>query len=141
MPSLTCQGESFTVETATREGEAIAVSTVGMISPGGNATKLSVKRMFRLETPDTLVVEGTMAQAGQSRAVATVYKNRRSTIPAACRLARRTGATPAKATIADVRLDRRRLGGRHELSRRGALDTAVRWLDARDLTGRCETTP
>jgi Domain of unknown function (DUF6265) len=100
LPSLTCQGESFMVETAARDGDAIAVSTVGMISPGGNATKLSVKRMFRLEAPDTLVVEGTMTQAGQSRAVATVYKKSADPIPPA--VSAGTGATPATATIADV---------------------------------------
>ena len=101
LPSLTCQGESFMVETAARDGDAIAVSTVGMISPGGNATKLSVKRMFRLEAPDTLVVEGTMTQAGQSRAVATMYKKSAEQVPAPAASAG-TGATPATATIADV---------------------------------------
>ena len=102
MPTLTCLGESFTVETATREGEAIAFSTVGTVSPGGNATKLSVKRLFRLETPDTLIVEGTMVQAGQSRAVATVYKKSTETMPAAAASPAATGAIPAKATITDV---------------------------------------
>lgn len=101
LPSLTCQGESFMVETAARDGEGIAVSTVGMISPGGNATKLSVKRMFRLAAPDTLVVEGTITQAGQSRAVATVYKKSADPMPATPASAG-TGATPAAATIADV---------------------------------------
>ncbi len=101
MPVQTCQGESFTIETAALEGEAIAFTTVGIISPGGNATKLSVKRLFRLVAPDTLVVEGTMVQAGQSRAVATVYKKSADPIAASPAPAA-TGATPATATIADV---------------------------------------
>jgi uncharacterized protein DUF6265 len=100
LPGGTCQGDSYTLETATREGEAIAFTTVGMIAPGGNPTKLTVKRLFRLEAPDTLVVEGTMVQAGQGRAVATVYK--RSTDPIAVPASAASGATKATATIADV---------------------------------------
>ena len=64
LPGRTCEGDSYTLETAAREGDAIAFTTVGMTGPGGTTSKLSVKRLFRLETPDTLVVEGTMVQAG-----------------------------------------------------------------------------
>jgi Domain of unknown function (DUF6265) len=101
MPNQPCLGDSFTLETAVREGDAIAFTTVGAISPGGAATKVSVKRMFRLAAPDTLVIEGTMTQAGQSRAVATVYKKSSESLPAPAAAAG-TGAKPAAATIADV---------------------------------------
>jgi hypothetical protein len=101
LPGRTCEGDSYTIETAAWEGDAIAFTTVGMIAPGGSATKLTVKRLFRLEAPGTLVVEGTMVQAGQSRAVATVYKRSAETLPVAAASA---AAVPAKAraTIADV---------------------------------------
>jgi hypothetical protein len=102
LPGRTCEGDSYTLETATWEGDVIAFTTVGMTAPGGTSSKLNVKRLFRLETPDTLVVEGTMVQAGQSRAVATVYKRSTETLPA--RTAASAPAVPAKAaaTIADV---------------------------------------
>ena len=73
-----------------------------MTAPGGTSSKLNVKRLFRLEKPDTLVVEGTMVQAGQSRAVATIYKRSTETLSVAP--AASPPAVPAKAaaTIADV---------------------------------------
>ena len=98
----------------------------------GNATKLSVKRLFRLVAPDTLVVEGTMVQAGQSRAVATVYKK-------VCRDPMLASATAPAADRCDARpnrdnrrrrVDRRRLDRRNEFGDRRALDTARR-------AGRC----
>ena len=82
LPGRTCEGDSYTLETATWEGDVIAFTTVGLTAPGGTSSKLNVKRLFRLETPDTLVVEGTMVQAGQSRAVATVYKRSTETLAA-----------------------------------------------------------
>ena len=102
LPGRTCEGDSYTTETAAWEGDAIALTTVGMIAPGGTATKVNVKRVFRLDTPDTLVVGGTMAQAGQTRAVATVYK--RSTETLSVPTAPASPAVPVKAaaTIADV---------------------------------------
>jgi hypothetical protein len=101
LPGQTCMGESFTLETAAREGSVIAFTTVGAISAGGATTKVNVKRLFRLTAPDTLVVEGTMTQAGQSRQVATVYKKSSELLPAPAAPAA-TGAKPAAATIADV---------------------------------------
>jgi uncharacterized protein DUF6265 len=102
LPGRTCEADSYTTETAAWEGDAIAFTTVGMIAPGGTSTKLNVKRMFRLQAPDTLVVDGTMVQGGQSRAVATVYK--RSTETLSVPAAPAPPAVPAKAaaTIADV---------------------------------------
>jgi hypothetical protein len=102
LPGRTCEGDSYTLETAAWEGNAIAFTTVGMTAPGGTSSKLNVKRLFSLETPDTLVVEGTMVQAGQSRPVATVYKRSTESLPAPP--AAVSSAVPAKAaaTIADV---------------------------------------
>src|SRR5262245_37975784 len=52
LPGRTCEGDAYTTETAAWEGDAIAFTTVGMIAPGGTSTKLNVKRLFRLDTPD-----------------------------------------------------------------------------------------
>jgi hypothetical protein len=75
-----CQADAESVETAAWEGEALAVSVVGFIPPGGGPlAPRSVKRVFKLQAPDTLLVEGTFVQAGQAKPVATVY--RRTTEP------------------------------------------------------------
>lgn len=102
LPGATCMGDSAALETAVRDGDAIVFTTVGMIPPGGGSpAKLNVRRLFRLEASDTLIVEGTMVQAGQSRAVATVYK--RSTDPIGPPSGPASGgAVRASATIADV---------------------------------------
>jgi Domain of unknown function (DUF6265) len=102
LPGRTCEGDSYTLETAAWEGDAIAFTTVGMTAPGGTMSKLSVKRVFRLETPDTLVVEGTMVQAGQGRAVATVYKRSPETLSVPPTAGSPTVAAKTAATIADV---------------------------------------
>jgi hypothetical protein len=41
-----------------------------------------VRRLLRLDGAETLVVEGTMTQAGQPRQVATVYKRSADPLPA-----------------------------------------------------------
>ena len=102
LPGRTCEGDSYTLETATWEGDVIAFTTVGLTAPGGTSSKLNVKRLFRLETPDTLLVEGTMVQAGQSRAVATVYKRSTETLAAPTAASAPAVAAKAAATIADV---------------------------------------
>jgi hypothetical protein len=58
----------------------------------------SVKRLFRLAGPDTLIVEGSFTQGGQAKPVATVYKRTTEPMPPVAEV-------PAKgpdATIAQV---------------------------------------
>jgi hypothetical protein len=63
-------------------------------------TKASVKRVLRLESPDTLVAEGTMRDATQAaappRAVATVYKRSSGPAPPAPAATAQTPATIAQ---------------------------------------------
>ena len=102
VPGSLCMADSEVVETAVWEGSAIATTIIGLVPPGGGAmTKASVKRVLRLESPDTLVAEGTMRDGPQAppRSVGTVYK--RSSEPAPSPTA--AAATPkTPATIAQV---------------------------------------
>jgi hypothetical protein len=82
-PGRMCEGDSEFIETAAWEGDALALTGVGRVPPGGGApVQLSVKRLLRMDGADTLVVEGSMTQAGATRAVATVYKRTAEPIPA-----------------------------------------------------------
>ena len=75
VPGRLCEGEPTSIETAAWEGDAMVLSSVGRIPPGGGATTtLNVKRTLRLTGPDTLVVQSTIVQAGETKPVATVYK-------------------------------------------------------------------
>ena len=80
VPGPLCQADVESIEKAAWEGEAIAHTVVGFVPPGGGAVSpRNIKRLFRLQAPDTLVVEATSTQGGQPRQVGTVYK--RSTEP------------------------------------------------------------
>ena len=77
VPGGLCMGDSQTVEAAAREGNALTLTVVGRIPPGGGpVAKLSVKRTLRLASADTLVVEGTVRDSGSetARTVGTVYR-------------------------------------------------------------------
>lgn len=100
IPGGLCQGDSESIETAAREGEAIALSVVGSIPPGGGATmKRDIKRVFRRLSADTLAVEGRMAVKGELKPVATIYKRSAETLVTADRAA---AAPKTQATIAQV---------------------------------------
>jgi hypothetical protein len=82
IPGRTCMADSYFIETAVWEGDAIAVTAVGSIPAGGGPpTKLRVKRLLRLTTPETLLVEGSMTQAGQPRPVGTIYRRSNDAVP------------------------------------------------------------
>lgn len=99
LPGRMCEGDSELIETAAWEGDALALTGVGRVPPGGGpASQLSVKRLLRLEGADTLVVQGSMTQAGTTRAVGTVYK-RSDPMPAP---AAAVAVKRAPATIAQV---------------------------------------
>lgn len=100
IPAGLCQGDSESIETATRDGDAIAFTVVGAVPPGGGpVAKRDVKRVFRRTSPDTLVVEGQMAVKGEMRPVATLYRRSSEalTAPAAA-----TAPAKAAATMAQV---------------------------------------
>jgi hypothetical protein len=107
-PGRMCEGETEFVETAAWEGESLALTVVGVMPPGGAARELSAKRFVRLQSADTLVVEGTLTQPAtqpggtpQSRQVGSVYKRSTTPLPAPATSSAQ-GAKPAAATIAQV---------------------------------------
>ncbi len=95
-----CMGDSVRFESAAWEGQALALSLTGMQPPGGGPrTKFSVKYLFHLQAPDTLVVESTITQAGKPQQVGAVYKRTTEAMaPAAAPLP----ANKAAATINDA---------------------------------------
>jgi hypothetical protein len=99
-PGTGCLGDAYFIEVAAWEGNAVAFTSLGMHPAGApQPTKVSVKRLLRLEAPDTLVVESTAVQEGQSRQVGSVYKRSTEALPP---LAATLPATKAAAAIADV---------------------------------------
>jgi hypothetical protein len=77
-----CQADVESIEKAEWEGDALALSVVGFVPPGGGpVAPRSVKRLFRLQDPDTLLVEGTFMQSGQPKPVATLYKRTSEPMP------------------------------------------------------------
>lgn len=84
-PGGLCTGDAESVEAAAREGNAITLTVVGRVPPGGGPmVKSSVKRTLSFDDPDTLVVEGTIRDetTKEPRAAATVYRRSSSTLPA-----------------------------------------------------------
>jgi hypothetical protein len=99
-PGTGCLGDAYFIDVAAWEGNGLAFTATGTHAAGAaQPTKLNIKRILRLEAPDTLVVEGTITQDGQSRQVGTVYKRSTETLPP---LATTLPATKAAAGIADV---------------------------------------
>ena len=82
VPGGLCLGEAQTVETATRDGDALVLAIVGTVPAGGGPVmKREVRRTLRLADKDTLLVEARMMVGGEPRPVATVYKRSSETIP------------------------------------------------------------
>jgi hypothetical protein len=99
-PGTGCIGDAYFVEIAAWEGSAVSFTSISSQAAGApQPTKANVKRLLRLESADTLLVEGTMTQDGQPRQVATIYKRTTEALPP---LAATLPATKAAATIADV---------------------------------------
>ena len=77
VPGGVCQGDTQSLESAVWDGNAIALSLVGVIPAGGGPpARLNARRVMRLQSPDVLIVEASMRDAsrGAMRPVATVYK-------------------------------------------------------------------
>jgi uncharacterized protein DUF6265 len=99
-PGTGCLGDAYFIEVAAWEGNAVAFTSLGTHPAGApQPTKANVKRLLRLEAPDTLVVEGSMTQDGQPRQIGTVYKRSTEPLPP---LAATLPATKAAASIADT---------------------------------------
>ena len=99
-PGTGCIGDAYFTDVAAWEGNGLAFTSTGVHAAGApQPTKLSVKRILHLEAPDTLVVEGTIVQEGQSKQVGSVYKRSTESLPP---LAATLPPTKAAAGIADV---------------------------------------
>lgn len=83
VPGRLCEGDSERIEKVTVQGTGLEYTLVGVTPPGGGVSRVSnIRYLIRPEGPDTVVVQGTMVQQGQSRAVATVYKRSSDALPA-----------------------------------------------------------
>lgn len=83
IPGRACVGEAVFHETATWEGASLVIAVVGTTPPGARTPVESrTRRVLRLESPDLLVVEGTISQQGQSRVVGAVYRRSTDALPA-----------------------------------------------------------
>ena len=82
VPGGLCLGEAQTLETATRDADAVVLAITGSVPAGGGpAQKREIRRTLRLADKDTLLVETRMMVAGEPRPVATVYRRSTDTIP------------------------------------------------------------
>jgi hypothetical protein len=96
-----CEGESQAIWTAAWQGDAILTTMVGSQSPGAETpTKMDVKAVFSLRSPDTLAVEMTYQTRGaaEPRRVTTLY--RRSGPPS--EVPPPVGAAPFEARIGQI---------------------------------------
>jgi hypothetical protein len=100
IPGRLCEGDTEFAETVVWEGAALALTAVGVVPPGGAPRELRTKRVLRMEGADTLIVEGTLTQAGETRTVATMYKRSQTPLPPQAVPATLPKGTPA--TIASV---------------------------------------
>ena len=98
VPGGLCIGDSETVESASRDGDAIVLAITGATQPGGGTVaRRDIRRTVRQPDKDTLIVEARMVVQGEARPVATVYKRSTDTIPDPPAVTGRTPATIAQA--------------------------------------------
>lgn len=96
-PGTGCQGDAYFFDRASWDGATLVFTATGLHSAGAaEPSRLDIKRLIRLEGPDTLVVEGTITQAGKPSQVGTVYKRSTEALPP---LAPTLPATKAAAKI------------------------------------------
>ena len=98
-PGTGCTGDAYFIEVAAWESNGVSFTSKGVHAAGTPPTTLNIKRILRLEAPDSLVVEGTIVQDGQSKQVGSVYKRSTEALPP---LSATLPPTKAAAGIADV---------------------------------------
>ena len=125
-PGTGCIGDAYFIEAVGLEGNALTFTSLGTQAAGApQPTRVNIKRFLRLDGPDTLVVEATTTQDGQSKQVGTVYKRSTEALPP---LAATLPNTKAAASIADVAW----VGGTwmSEPAAAGGATTEERWTPA-----------
>ena len=123
-PGTGCLGDAYFIDVAAWEGNAVVFTSLGSHPAGApQPTTLNIKRLLRLDGPDTLVVEGTITQDGQARQVGTIYRRSAETLPP---LAATLPATKTAAGITDVAW----IGGTwvSESATTGGSTTEERWM-------------
>jgi hypothetical protein len=97
VPGPLCQADIEVVEKIGWDGDALVHTITGVVPAGGGAlSPRNVRRVLRMTSADTLVVEGTAMQEGQPRPAATVYKRSTETMPAPAERAKGPAATIAQ---------------------------------------------
>ena len=97
VPGRLCEGEAQVIETLKWEDGALVLAMSGRIPAGGGPTAaFNVRRVMRI-VGDTLVIQGTMNQAGKAVDIATVYKRSTDVLPAPKPAAAGPAATIAEA--------------------------------------------
>lgn len=82
VPGRLCEGDRVFHESAAWEDGSLVVTVAGTTPSGGGAMVGAGNRtLFRLESADRLVVEGTIVQQGQRRQVGTVYARTSDSLP------------------------------------------------------------
>ena len=98
LPGRLCEGEAEFFETAALENGAVALTVIRRVpNGGGTPLELKARRVLKM-VGDTLVVEGTLTQAGTTRTVASVYKRGEALAAPKTPIV----AKPAAATIAQA---------------------------------------
>jgi hypothetical protein len=99
-PGTGCIGDAYFTDVAAWEGNGVVFTSTGVQAAGApQPTTLNIKKILRLEAPETLVVEGTVTQDGRPKQVGSVYKRSTDPLPP---LAATLPPTKAAASIADV---------------------------------------
>jgi hypothetical protein len=83
LPSRQCMGDTIAVTSAAKTADGISYTVVSNIPAGGAPVASGLTYKFRLESPDTLVVETTMRTSAQSgpTPVGTVYRRSTDALP------------------------------------------------------------
>ena len=99
MPGRLCEPDTAAMWTAAWDGQALALTMVGVVPPHGKPVKADVKSTLRLEGADTLRVDVAARVAGQAepRMTSTVYRKAAAAAPPET-----APIEKAKATIAQV---------------------------------------
>ncbi|MDQ3069481.1 MAG: DUF6265 family protein [Acidobacteriota bacterium] len=82
VPARVCEADTERIESVAMEAGALAYTLVGTVPGGGGEPRMANARfLMRPDGSDRLVVQGSMVQQGERRAVATVYARSTEAIP------------------------------------------------------------
>ena len=83
-PAQPCQADFVRIEKMAMEGDALVFTLVGILPPGGSEPRVNnIRYVIRAEGPDAISVQSTIAQQGQPKPVATIYRKSAEPMPPA----------------------------------------------------------